>query len=126
MVNKLYNISEPDGKLFPIELKEQPFNVKRIFYVTNVPKGEERGQHAHYQTQQQLICIQGNIDVKLHDGKELKTYNIKDGESIFIDKMIYDSQVFNTGKDILLVLCSTNYDKGDYIEDFDEFIELAK
>ncbi len=125
MINKLKNISDKDGKLFPLEFKDLPFKPKRIFYITNVPLNEERGGHAHYKTKQLLICIKGVIGVKLHNGHNLKQYVIKEGESIFIDKMIWDSQSFLTGKDILLVICNTEYDKEDYIENFEEFKTLT-
>jgi len=124
MIDELKNITDKDGSLTPIEFKDLSFIPKRIFYVTNVPINELRGQHAHFETQQLLICIKGVIGVKLHDGNALKQYVIKEGESIFVDKMIWDSQSFLTGNDILLVICNTEYDRKDYIEDFEEFKKL--
>ena len=126
MINKLKLISDKDACLIPIEFKDLNFKPKRIFYVINVPINEQRGGHAHYKTKQLLICVKGIIGVKLHDGKELKQYIIKEGESIFVDKMIWDSQSFLTGNDILLVICNTEYNKEDYIENFNEFLKLKK
>ena len=54
----------PKGLLAPIELGQLPFVPKRVFYVCGVPKGQERGNHAHYTTKQILTCIQGEIIVK--------------------------------------------------------------
>ena len=48
---------DQDGTLVPIELKDLPFEVKRIFYVCNVPKGEERGMHAHYETKHRIFFL---------------------------------------------------------------------
>jgi len=115
-------IKDDDGTLVPIEFSDLPFEPKRIFYVCDVPKGEERGNHAHFETRQILLCLKGSILVKLHDGKELKEYRLMPNQSILVEKMIWDSQVFETGNDVLLSVCSTNYNKSDYIEDFEEFL----
>ena len=117
---------DQDGTLVPIELKDLPFEVKRIFYVCNVPKGEDRGMHAHYETKQILTCIQGSIKVKLHNGKELTETLLEENESVFIDKMVWDSQIFLTGNDVLLSICSTEYDIEDYIDDFQVFLDVVK
>lgn len=117
----LKKIEDPDGSLIPIEFKDLPFIPKRIFIVSNVPKNAERGQHAHFKTQQILICLKGEILVKLYNGKHLNEIHLMEKQGVFVDKMIWDSQVFLTGDDILLSICSTNYDKKDYIESIEEF-----
>ena len=115
-----------DGVLVPIELDFLKFSPKRLFYVYGVPRGEERGLHAHYETQQLLVCVQGAILVKLHDGFHEQYFTLSQNDSIFVDKMIWDSQVYLTGDDILLSICSTEYDKEDYIEDFKVFLKKAR
>lgn len=125
MLYDLKIINEQDGTLVPIDFFELPFTPKRVFYVRNVPAGEERGKHAHYKTKQLLICIKGSILVRLHNGKKLVEHLLSDGEAVLINEMIWDSQVFKTGDDVLLSICSTNYDKSDYIEDFEEFLKLT-
>ena len=117
---------DPDGILVPIEFDNLPFEPKRIFYVLNVPKGEERGMHAHYNTQQIITCLQGAILVKLHDGSMLQEYRLRPNEWVFIDRLIWDSQIFLTGQDILMAMCSTPYNKPDYIEDFDAFSRMMR
>ena len=81
-------IKDDDGTLVPIELSDLPFEPRRIFYVSGVPKGEERGNHAHFETQQILVCLQGSILVKLHDGRDLKEYRLNPNQAILVDKMI--------------------------------------
>jgi len=122
ILNKYFE--ENKGLLVPIEFKNLPFEPKRIFFVTNVPKNVERGNHAHYSTQQILICIKGKIEVKLYDGKIRKSIIINEGESVFVDKFIWDSQIFLTGNDTLLVLCSTEYDINDYIFDIENLEKM--
>lgn len=124
MWNDLRIINDDQGTLVPIE--NLPFEIKRVFYVTNVPEGEERGNHAHYNTQQLLICIKGKIIVKLFDGHNNECYTIEENQSVFVDKLIWDSQVFLDKNTVMLSLCSTNYDNKDYIEDKDYFIKLKQ
>ncbi|TXT66082.1 MAG: putative TDP-4-oxo-6-deoxy-alpha-D-glucose-3,4-oxoisomerase [Promethearchaeota archaeon] len=115
-----------DGRLTPVEFYDVPFKPKRMFYVTNVPKNDIRGGHAHYETQQLLICIDGRIGVMLFDGYNEHYTVIEKDEAVFVDKMIWDSQIFLTGNDVMVSLCSTNYDKNDYIENKEQFIKLVK
>ena len=65
------------GNLSVIEFKDLPFDIKRIFYITGVPKGFERGFHAHKETQQFLICLQGSCEVYLELKKNLKLSSLK-------------------------------------------------
>jgi hypothetical protein len=124
---ELNTFKEEDGVLCPIEFKYRflPFIPKRIFYVTDVPKDEERGNHAHYNTEQLLICVKGVILVRLFNGKKERRIILTPNHAIFVPKMIWDSQVFLTGNDVLLSLCSTHYNKLDYIEDLEEYKELV-
>jgi dTDP-4-dehydrorhamnose 3,5-epimerase-like enzyme len=122
MSNYIKIIRDQDGVLVPIEFKDLPFEPRRVFYVTDVPKGIARGHHAHYATKQLLICIQGRIEVTLHDGKSAKTTILQKNDSVMVDTMVWDSQRFLTGEEVMLVICSTPYDKTDYIEDFEVFL----
>lgn len=117
---------DEDGTLVPIEFSKLPFEPKRIFYVCDVPKDEERGMHAHYNTQQVLTCVRGKILIKLHNGISISETVLQENDTIFIEKMIWDSQVFLTGDDVLLSICSTAYSTEDYISDFDLFLKLSK
>ncbi len=125
-VNVLNRIVEDEGILCPIEFDDLPFVPKRMFYVFNVPKGEIRGYHAHYKTKQLLICIQGMIVVQLlHYGK-IENHLLTLGESVFVDSMVWDSQKYLTEDAILLSLCSTKYNKDDYITDLNEFEKIER
>ena len=116
---------EDRGLLIPIEFDQLDFVPRRIFYVTDVPQGEERGHHAHYTTQQILTCIQGEIVVNLHDSKNLETVTLQPNQWVFVDRLIWDSQTYMTGNDILMCVCSTMYRKSDYIEDFEAFKKIV-
>ncbi len=122
------NIFEDErGSLLPINLKEIPFDVKRVFTVYNVPKDTVRGDHAHYKTKQYLICVKGMIKVILESGENETTETIlKKGDSIFIDKLVWDSQQFLTDDDVMLVFANTEYNFEDYILDKNKFYDTLR
>jgi len=121
----IQEINDSRGCLVPIEFNKLDFIPKRLFIVNDVPKGVTRGEHAHYKTKQLLVCLKGEIDVITFDGTLTSTKTLYPFDYFFIDSMIWDSQKFLTGNDILMVLCSTKYDKNDYINDIDQFKELV-
>lgn len=118
--------SGPEGSLVPIEFSNIPFEPKRVFYVYGVPKNQVRGMHAHYTTQQVLTCVRGQIKVVLDDGTNKRDTILNEGESIFVDRMVWDSQTFLTEDSMLLSICSSAYNIDDYILDYDKFKKLAQ
>jgi len=125
MLFRMKQLIEPNGMLMPVELNDEiPFKVKRTFFVTDVPDLTPRGKHSHYNTKQLIICLRGSIDVFLHDGKDGETYKIKQGDAIYIPNLIWDEQIYNSKDTILISLCSTHYNTGDYIHDFEEFKKM--
>tara|TARA_R110000744_G_scaffold147499_1_gene260425 strand:+ start:150 stop:542 length:393 start_codon:yes stop_codon:yes gene_type:complete len=124
-IEKLKRYKDDRGDLLPLDFSTLPFHPKRFFLVANVPKNERRGEHAHYSTKQFLICLRGEIEVELFDGKNTNVHTIIEGEGIYIPEMTWDSQVFMTGDDLLIVLASTEYNKHDYISSKEKFIRLA-
>ena len=114
------------GILVPMEIHPFKFPVKRLFWVTGVPKGTTRGNHAHYKTRQMLICIKGSITVHLKYQNEVEDiFPLTANQWCFVDKLVWDAQTFSSPDDILLVLADTFYDKEDYITDFKKFTELC-
>jgi len=112
------------GSLSALDFSALDFSPERVFYVKDVPKNAERGNHAHRKTQQYLICLEGEIQVKLFDGSKETCHLLRRNEMVFVDKMIWDSQTYLTGRDILLAVCSTEYDPNDYITDIQEFKKI--
>lgn len=122
MKQSLENFSDDRGDLHPLDFDRLSFLPKRLFVVSNVPKGETRGGHAHFKTMQFLICLEGEIDVILDDGKTKSVISLIPTEGVYVPELVWDSQVFKTDKAILLVLASTHYNKSDYIESYSTFI----
>jgi dTDP-4-dehydrorhamnose 3,5-epimerase-like enzyme len=114
------------GDLIPLHLSSLDFEAKRIFTVSNVPKNQIRGEHAHYQTRQLLICVKGEILVTLDYGDMVTETILTPGKSVLVESMVWDSQKFLTGDDFMVVVCSTEYDLSDYILSKEEFIEKKK
>ena len=118
--------SDHRGDLIPIEFDDLPFVPKRIFLVKNVPKLQIRGDHAHYNTKQIIYCLQGSVEVKIDDGVCVKVKKLKAGENLYIPNKTWDKQRYLKDNTILLVICSTLYDKNDYIDDYNVFLNLFK
>jgi len=112
----LEKFDDERGCLYPLDFAKLPFVPKRLFVVSGVPQSERRGGHAHYKTEQYLICLQGFVEVILDDGHIETTITLTPMQGLHVPALVWDSQVFRTGKDILLVLASTDYNREDYIE----------
>ena len=112
---KLNGFSNDRGLLVPLEFNDIDFEPRRLFYVTNVPKGIRRGEHSHHKTKQLLICIKGQIGVYLINNNNDEYFLLDENEYVYVSNLVWDAQDFLTGNDVLLVLCSTNYDEDDYI-----------
>lgn len=118
-------IIEDNGILIPVEFDNTiPFKPKRTFFVHNVPDLDPRGKHSHYKTKQVLICLNGKITVKLHDGIIEKFYELNSGDGIYIPNLIWDEQIYHTPETVLISLCNTHYDTNDYINDFNKFLNI--
>ena len=125
---KLKTHVEPDGKLVPIEFnKDIPFKVRRIFYVYGVHNQIDRGQHSHYSTKQVLVCLNGEVEVMCDDGHKRKTWVLNNpSDALYIPELIWDEQVYKSNDTVLLVLASTTYNSGDYIEDYERFKRIKE
>ena len=114
------------GDLMAFDTIDVPFEIKRIFVVNNTQIGEIRGNHAHKECMQVLICTNGKIRLDIHrkNGTSLRILNKSD--IAFIDTMVWSSQEYLQPNSELMVLCSDEYDKNDYITDFEEFKRLTQ
>ncbi|MDO5774803.1 MAG: FdtA/QdtA family cupin domain-containing protein [Spirochaetales bacterium] len=107
--------------------KEIPFDVKRCYYLYDVPGGEERGGHSHKQLRQLIIAASGSFDVRLDDGHVKRTFTLnRPYQGLFVVPGIWrDLDNFSSGS-VCLVLASEVYQKEDYIRDYNEFLEWKK
>lgn len=114
---RLKTYRDERGDLIPLNFLELPFIPKRIFYVKNVSNEKVRGCHGHYKCKQYYICIKGFITIKLYDGIQEKQITLLPNEGLFVDNMVWTSEMFDSHNDVLLVLCSEEYDANDYFTD---------
>jgi dTDP-4-dehydrorhamnose 3,5-epimerase-like enzyme len=100
-----------------------PFDIKRIYYLYDVPGGVERGGHAHKNLQQLIIAMSGSFDVILKDGYDTKTFHMnRSYYGLYISSLVWrEINNFSSGS-VCLVLASTVYDESDYIRDYREFL----
>lgn len=124
----LPKIADPRGNLTFIEGNNHiPFEIKRVFYVYDVPGGESRGGHANSETEQFLIAMSGSFDVTVSDGVEKKKFHLNRAYyGLYIPKMIWRGiDNFSSGA-VCLVLASTYYNPGAYIRDYEKFKDMVK
>jgi hypothetical protein len=116
------------GNITPVQNQiEIPFDIKRIFYLYDIPGGESRGAHGHYKLEQFIIAASGSFDVTLDDGHNKKTVQLnRPYFGLHIRPMIWcDISNFSSGA-ICLVLSSNVYDETDYIRNYDTFMKETK
>ena len=115
------------GNLSVVEFKNLPFETKRIFYITGVPKGFERGFHAHKKLQQVIFAVSGFFTLTLDDGKEKINHLLNNpNKGILIDKKIWHTMENFSDNCIILVLASDIFKESDYIRNYTDFINFIK
>ncbi len=125
-VIELPRISNREGNITPIHGNENiPFDIERVFYLYDIPGGEDRGAHAHKECHQFLIAASGSFEIVLNDGKNKRTVTLnRPYFGLHIPPGIWAAeQGFSSGS-ICLVLTSHKYDEFDYIRDYNEFLKI--
>lgn len=109
------------------EHKNIPFKIKRTYWIYDVPGGEVRGGHAYKDNQEFIVALSGSFDVILDDGKERKIFSLnRSYYGLYVPKGVWrQMQNFSTNS-LALVLASTEFNKSDYIYDYEQFKELTK
>lgn len=106
--------------------REIPFNVKRIFYIYDIPFGKSRGAHAHKECHQMLIAVTGSFEVELFDGKSKQTFFLNQpNQGLHITPGIWGSEKNFSSGAICLVLNSDFFSESDYIRDYNKFLECV-
>ena len=127
-VIELPKIENRSGNLTSIQNSiEIPFDIKRIFYLYDIPGGKDRGAHAHIECHQFLIAGSGSFDVLLDDGKSNKLVTLNQPyKGLHIPPGIWASEINFSSGSICLVLASHKYDEKDYIREYGEFLKYKK
>ena len=104
-----------------------PFEIKRVYWIYDVPGGEKRGGHAYKENQEFIIALSGSFDVILDNGKVRKTYSLnRSYYGLYVPNGIWREMGNFSTNSLALVLSSTNYDESDYVYDYQYFLELVR
>lgn len=116
------------GQLVAIEqLRDIPFEIKRIYYIYDTLPDVRRGFHAHKKLKQVLVCTSGKCKILLDDGREKKTVMLdKPTEGLLVTGCIWREMYDFSPGAVLMVLASEYYDEADYIRDYDTFLRCAE
>ena len=128
MVELSQHHSDRKGNISVVENgKTVPFDVKRTYYLYDIPGGEERGAHAHKELHQLIIAASGSFDVTLNDGNVKRTFTLnRPYHGLYVvPGMWRELNNFSSGA-VCLVLASEVYDEGDYIRDYEEYCDYKK
>lgn len=125
-VIELLKIQNRAGNITPITNSlEIPFDVKRIFYIYDIPSGEDRGAHAHKECHQFLIAASGSFEIELNDSKTKRTIMLnRPNFGLHIPPGIWAAEKGFSSGAICLVLASQKYNENDYIRDYNNFLNF--
>ena len=125
---ELPKIADPRGNLTFIEAERHlPFEIKRVYYLYDVPGGAKRAGHGHKTLEQLMIAMSGSFDVELDDGRAKQKYHLNRSYcGLYIPPMIWRSiDNFSSGS-VCMVLASDSFKESDYYRDYPEFLRAAK
>lgn len=119
-------IESEAGRITPLHSgKDIPFDIARVFYLYDIPGGEERGAHAHKECHQLLIAASGSFDVLLDDGNTKRSVTLnRPYMGLHIPPGIWAAELGFSSGSICLVLASHNYSEDDYIREYSDYLEF--
>lgn len=122
----LPKILDKRGNLSIIEEEKNiPFSIARVFWIYDVPGGEERGGHAYRENQELIVALSGSFDVVLNDGATEKIFSLnRSYNGLYIPAMIWRKMENFSTNSLALIVSSTEYNEKDYIRDYDEFLKM--
>jgi hypothetical protein len=124
----LPKISDPRGNLTFIEGGSHiPFDIRRVYYLYDVPAGADRGAHAHKKLKQLIVALAGSFDITLDDGLQKKTFRLnRPFSGLLVCPMMWRTlDNFSSGA-VCMVLASECYSQGDYYREYESFIEAVR
>lgn len=103
-----------------------PFDIKRSYWIYDVPGGQTRGGHAFIDQHEFIIALSGSFDVKLSDGVSVKSYSLnRSYYGLYVPNMIWREMLNFSTNSLALIVSSKFYNESDYIRDYDLFQKIA-
>ena len=125
---ELPKFTDPRGNLsFVEQLNHIPFEIKRTYWIYDVPGGENRGGHAFKQNEEFIVALSGAFDVIVDDGEKKQTFTLnRSYYGLYVPAGLWrEMENFSTNS-LALEFGSTHYDVNDYIRNYDEFLKLKR
>ncbi len=124
----LPKISDPRGNLSFLEGKNHiPFEIKRAYWIYDVPGGQVRGGHAYKTLHEFVIALSGSFDVVLNNGNKEEVFSLnRSYYGLYVPNGIWRRMENFSTNSLCLILASQNYNQDDYIYNFHEFLKLCK
>lgn len=125
---ELPRVNDPRGNLTFIEGgRHVPFDVRRVYYLYDVPGGATRAGHGHRRLEQVIIAMSGSFDLTLDDGRERRRFHLnRSYYGLYVAPMMWrEIDNFSSGS-VCMVLASDYYDEADYFRLYEEFLEAVK
>lgn len=114
---------DPRGNLsFAENFKQLPFEIKRVYWIYDVPGGEARGGHAYKENEEFVIALSGSFDVILDDGVEKKRFSLnRSYYGLYVPKGVWREMDNFSTNSVALIISSTHYNEEDYIRSYEEY-----
>jgi len=125
---ELPKIKDPRGNLSFFENSNQiPFDIKRTYWIYDVPGGEYRGGHAFKESHEFIVALSGSFDIVLHDGKQEIKYSLnRSCTGLYIPNLIWRRLENFSTNSLALIVSNIGYNEKDYIRGFNEFKKIKK
>ena len=119
---------DPRGNLTFIEQEKHiPFAIKRVYWIYDVPGGQSRGGHAFRAQQEFIVALSGSFDVVINTGSEVLKYHLnRSYYGLYVPPGLWRHLDNFSTNSVAMVLSSTSYSAGDYIRDFDQYLQFRK
>lgn len=122
------DLGDNRGSLIPVEsVKQVPFEIKRVYFLTNLSADLPRGFHAHKELDQVAMCVSGNCRVLLDDGVKKEWVNLSSPtKALRIEPMIWHEMHGFSSDCVFMVFANEHYDEADYIRNYEDFLSKVE
>jgi hypothetical protein len=128
VVLDLPRITRREGSITPVHGgREVPFDIRRVYYLYDVPGGAERGGHAHRELQQVIVAVMGSFHVILDDGERRKNVTLNRAYyGLYVPSLMWREVVAFSSGGVCLVLASNHFSEADYFRDYQDFVRFKR